>query len=456
MKIEMSHIPHEKDDRNTNDFIKIRAILEKIFEQHTNTLLMYHALPDKHNYFLHTCMLLEDACMIYRENKPKYTLRYKVDGHLIIDTGYEADFRIRIQKGPSANWIPFDDRVQQLTGMEVVMTQNSHHFIRIGLEGNILNIYTNQTLSWNNLYKLKRMQYQIFKEYYTDCDPALFDFFDALIADDLIQAQNALDHILNNPELERMQFDFLKDYFTSDKERLITIYEERIKSYQKQVDSLQNQLTHTISRLNDDLLQCHGLRTTEDDFDVETIIHYLTYHPYIIDISKGDTKDTLRLHYKAPLLYYDDSLLDPLIQNAGTRKRKAILKILKERKYVIWTECFINYRVQDFQINAQPNTATYESNTIPHPHIDHYGCLGNHTDAINDWKETGDYIGCIDQITAAVLNLNVVDGAVMNALLQDLIEHPLYKCFQNNETKEFVAFNDILEEKENNGETQTE
>ena len=117
MKIEMSHIPHEKDDRNTNDFIKIRAILEKIFEQHTNTLLMYHALPDKHNYFLHTCMLLEDACMIHRENKPKYTLRYIVDGHLIIDTGYEADFRIRIQKGPSANWIPFYYRVQQLTGM---------------------------------------------------------------------------------------------------------------------------------------------------------------------------------------------------------------------------------------------------------------------------------------------------------------------------------------------------
>lgn len=448
MKIEMSHIPHEKDDNNIADFIKIRNTLGNILGQHTNALFMYYGLPEKHNYFLHTCMLLEDACMIHRENKPRYTLRYMVNGHLIIDTGRDADFRIRIQKGSRGDWLPFDDRMQHLTGMEVVMTQNSHHFIKIGLNDNVLNVYTNQTLSWDNLYKLKRMQYQIFKEYYTDCTPALFDFFDALIDDDLIKTQEALNDILSDPELERMKFAFLENYFISDKERLIAIYEERIIKYQQQIDSLQNQLTLMISRLNDDLLQCHGLRTTEDDFDVNTIIHYLMHHPYITDISKGDTEDTLKLHYKAPLLYYDDSLLDPLIRNAITGKRKAFLEILKERKYVIWTECFINYKPQSFQISPHASLAAYKFNTIPHPHIDHYGCLGNHSNAINDWKETGDYIGCIDQITAAVLNLNVVDGAVMNTLLQSLIEHPSHKCFQNNETKEFASFNDILKEKE--------
>lgn len=457
MNINISHIPRKKEDHNITDFIAIHNYLNLIFKTDITNATLSYKLPDAHYSFLCMCTLLEKACTLNQNLPPRYTIDYfylSIPEEIRV-LSENVDFKIKIAILRPEEEPPLIDTANELTGLEIAMTQNSHHTIKISYNktNQVLKIYTNQILSWENLYKLKRIQYRIFQKFYTKCNPALLDFFDALVEDNLEKAQSALHRILNNSKLEQIKYEFLDKYFTSNIERLIAIYEEKISQQRHRIDDLQNQLAILLNEFNDNLIQVNSLNSTNDEFDIEFVKNYIIKHPYIESIAEIPNRDSLRLIYKAPLLYYDDSLLEPLINNA-TNTRRDILEILKEREYVIWTKCVLEYKPEIFWVKALPGLTSCDNNNIPHPHIDRFGCLGNHIDAIKDWSETGDYVGCLDQITAAVLNLNVVDGAVMETLIEYLINHPIKKCFQNNETKEFVSLTDILKEKNENGKTQ--
>ena len=119
------------------------------------------------------------------------------------------------------------------------------------------------------------------------------------------------------------------------------------------------------------------------------------------------------------------------------------------------TKCCIKCNTDDFSI--YPVTRSDTENIMGHPHIDQYGCLGNHREAIWESAEAQDYIGAIEQISQATLNINFYDacivGYVMRYFSEDRNRHEK-KTWLDTTTNELITLEEVIKRRNANEEAQ--
>lgn len=59
---------------------------------------------------------------------------------------------------------------------------------------------------------------------------------------------------------------------------------------------------------------------------------------------------------------------------------------------------------------------------LPNPHIEGFGCLGSHHEAINALMREGEFVGVVEQCAASCLNLNWHDSVVMRRFMKEMYD----------------------------------
>jgi len=340
------------------------------------------------------------------------------------------------------------NKLTHLEGAEENLKINKNHFLKIFIadEYQFLIIFTNKRLPIQTLYKLKVLQWSLFKEIVAEFEPLTIDFYKALVDEDKSKLCEIIDKIKTSSKITEIKIEKLKTLINSKKISKIQDLRYEISDLRNSIQHYRQSISNSIEQIEEKSLQLDALELTSNS-DLEEIKYlqkYLDKSPYIESYTLNDRSITL--NYNAPLIYYDDYILDKIMNNyeeAGLYYR--ILKIFKEKKYELYTKCRIRFDIINFSVSCR-NRDNYLSSDIDHPHIQRYNCFGNHTDAIYESALQSDYIGGLEQLTQAVLNLNFSDSVVIRELLVDLSHKSTSPCWKSKETGEFKTLNQILQE----------
>ena len=376
------------------------------------------------------------------------------------NSAYDICTNIKIQTGKTGIYIIQDhetsyekieesfNKLTHLEGAEENLKINKNHFLKIFIadEHQFLIVFTNKKLPIQTLYKLKVLQWTLFKEIVTEFEPLTIDFYKALVDEDKTKLCEIINKIKTSPRITEIKIEKLKNLLNSRKNSKINELEYDISDLRSNIQNFRTSIANCIESIEDKSLQLEALKlTSESDIEeIKYIQKYLDKSPYIESYTLNDRSITLDYH--APLIYYDDYILDKIINNYdenGIYHR--ILNIFKNKKYELYTKCRIKFDIINFSV-TQRNRDNFQPSDIEHPHIQRYNCFGNHTDALYEAALNSDYIGGLEQLTQAVLNLNFSDSVVLRELLLDLSHKMSSSCWKSKETGEFKTLNQIFEE----------
>ena len=310
---------------------------------------------------------------------------------------------------------------------------------------NSLIIILPDKLTWQDLFKILAFKYSLIQARYPEIkrNEALFQFYLALINNEIDKANTCLNEILQSEEYKTAKNLQFKEFFKVDYAQAIIDKQNHLKALYERINEYLERFAETerrIEKTNDEIATLSNKTSVDHS---EEVLEYLTKNPYVTDIRKT-TDNTLRIYYKAPILYYDKDVIEGLKNRTDSDFKAKIYDIFLKEKYTLWTVCCIDFNPRNFHIRAKHIGGNYS--VIGHPHIDEYLCLGNHPSEVMEWIRNNDFIGAITQTTAAVLNLNFYDGAVISRLLYNLKEESNdVATFKNNETGEMVSLDQIFE-----------
>ena len=235
--------------------------------------------------------------------------------------------------------------------------------------------------------------------------------------------------MVDTPELTKERTtNAINDVFKDMKNGRINNIKGNIENINYRLNELQNDYSNYLSNKRNLLEELDRIKSNPD-IETDDIINYILKTKYIKKVSRATSGRGLALYYEAPMLYYDDDVIQH-IRHSYTEEVQFIFDAFLERRYQLYTRCEVIFYPEDFRVNNMSMGHRNENNYyIGHPHIDRFGCFGNHGEAISDWAETGDYIGAITQITAAVLNLNFTDGTVIGDLIDTLMDRDIPTCY---------------------------
>lgn len=281
------------------------------------------------------------------------------------------------------------------------------------------------------------------EEYYAHqnitLDSRLSIFYRALVNDDLSTANATLNKILEDPRIKTIKYEKFKKHFKPDTSKKLKQIENDILYIEQEQERLLREYTENLNNI-DSLKDNYEVLLNKNVNDTsEEVIKYLTKNPYIDTIHYINSHQ-LAIFYQSPILYYDEQLAKKFM-NKYKGTQQLLMQILYEKKYTIYTRCRIDFETNHFKITTQEiGNSGY---LYRHPHIDQYHCLGNHPKEIRKWVQNQDYIGALDQITAATLNLNLTDSIVVGGFAMNVRDHPNIPSFKDNSTGKFITFNDI-------------
>ena len=109
------------------------------------------------------------------------------------------------------------------------------------------------------------------------------------------------------------------------------------------------------------------------------------------------------------------------------------------------TCCALQFKTSNFGIEYADRSLNINTTALPHPHIMRFHCFGNHGTAVREAAETGNYLGAIEQITQAVMNLNFYDSCVINEMLQNLDTDKYRVTWKNKENGMWYSTAEVLE-----------
>ena len=274
-----------------------------------------------------------------------------------------------------------------------------------------------------------------------------------------IRKANRIYHaIINTPELAKARtVKAINGVFKNMKNGRIDNIKGNIENINYRLNELQNDYSSYMTNKRNLLEELDRIKRNPD-IETDDIINYIQKTKYIKKVSKSSNGRGLTLYYEAPMLYYDDDVIQH-IRHSYDEEVQFIFDAFLERRYQLYTRCEVIFYPEDFRVNNMTIGSRNENNYyIGHPHIDRFGCFGNHGEAIQDWAETGDYIGAITQVTAAVLNLNFTDGTVVGDLIDTLIDRADdVPTWYDTETGVVLTTNELrinLEQEDENGETE--
>lgn len=307
-------------------------------------------------------------------------------------------------------------------------------------------VFSNEYINWDELYKLLAFRYelmkQVFKEEEVYLDQRFSELYRAFVNKDLDTVNRLFTNILESRELKKSIFDRFKSYFKPRKMKKLKILADERDRLDQNIRELLNEYQNALVALENVHERYEQLITKKEEDISEECINYLVKTPYVKQLYQ-ESSETLNLYYEAPILYYDEKPLNTLLSATGNATRLKIFNIFKEKKYTLYTRCKVAFNTNNFRI--YPVQIGGNNQFIGHPHLDRYRCVGNHPDEIQEWLNTGDYIGALTQLSAAVLNLNFYDGIVIDTMCKTIMHNPHIPTFKDNETGEFVSFNTILE-----------
>ena len=355
---------------------------------------------------------------------------------------YNTGFFLKI--APKTHYEEYEG-VKHLEVLEKELKDQPNQFLKIYTNKNKLFIFTNKQPTWLQLIKLKILQWTLFETQIHDPEPNIMRFLKGMLNNDLNEINTALTNIMTRPDFAELKY-----------KNVIKVLEygsqSQIRSLKSGIETVQEDITNYENRLNDSLTQLRNLNIAlaaaenAPKEDMQLIIKYLVKHPYIKSFTTlNDT--SIEFKFEAPLIYFDKYILEK-IKNKKRDSYKQILEIFEHNNYELITRCKIifdakNFKVSFNRIGAEPG------GIIGHPHMDTYSCFGNHNRALQDAAKEGNYLGAIEQLSQAVLNINFADTYVIDTLLNLLTnEMGYYRTWKCKETGAMLTTEEVLNNEE--------
>lgn len=377
------------------------------------------------------------------ENKSLTKYYENDDYNFINDYAKEKGFGIIIHEAPSTRFNPANfPSAKYLENAQEYLKQTPHHFLKIfTIEGNkYLYVWTNKAITPDTFYKLYALQVSMFNKDNT----LLSTFIAQLIDNNIINAKQILKDFFLSDEVIDREFEIFKKCLRNQAQSKIEKIEKDIASYRDSINSYENEIASLASKMremNEKLSFFKYMQEESDDHKI--FFKHLKKIPYLKSF-KAHENGYIDLEYEAPLIYFSDMPAEKLIaQRNRASSSKDIIRAMLGRKYELITKCALEFNTSNFAISR--GTIKSTNPIIRHPHISRYGCFGNHRQAIYDCASTGDYIGAIEQITQAVLNINFYDVCVVDTLCMELWDQrDTLKTWRCKETGEMLTTNEML------------
>lgn len=333
--------------------------------------------------------------------------------------------------------------------MEVLsnnLKQSDEHKICIGKENNSTFVITNENLTWITLFKILLCHYEWHKDALTNPCELYAEFLTAYINNDQNAATDVFNTLEKSEAVKQMKKKKLAEVFKFNKKQKLNNLESEITNEKYRMTTLFSEYVETNKRLQERLESYKTISNMEEN-DNEEAIDFIVNNPYFT--AEQYNKEKILMHYRAPIVDYDTYLAE---QAAIGRDHAAheLINIFTNhsKRYQLWTGCDIIFNPATGYTSSAGRLGTY-SNLLGHPHIDRYGCQGNHIDNFIEFINTGNIIGAINAITAMVMNLNFADGPVTSELIGALLDqYPNLETWLDLETNEYKSTNQIIKEME--------
>ena len=329
-----------------------------------------------------------------------------------------------------------------LISAQEYLKQTPQHFLRIFTvpHNNLLYVWTNKELTPDTLYKL----YMLLLSLYPPKEKLIIDFIDYLIKNDVEGARKLLSDYLNSDILMQKEYEKFRKSLISNQRSKIKSLESKITSCRNDIDAYENNIARLAVSIREYSEEIEFLKTQDSEEEHKLFFKHINRVPYIHSYDLMGT--SLTLYYYAPLLYFADYPAERMLKSMRLDDdRKKIIKIILGRKYELMTQCGITFNTHTFQTTSEGSINKIDG-ILQHPHIARFHCFGNHRQAIGASAETADYIGALEQITQAVLNVNFYDSCVIDEMLRTIDRaKATLPTWRNTETGEMLTTLQVFE-----------
>ena len=355
------------------------------------------------------------------------------------------DFGLIINQEVSTHYREeFYGQYRRMEAVEQILKQTPQHFLRIhSVTDTIISVYTNKMLLPTDLYKLSELVTNLYEKKHNDLSDFPKDLINACVSNNFSKFKSTIEDFLKSDLIMQLKLEKVKKVFNYEKDHQIHALERTIENLRSDIQQYENYLIECGRKIREHNENIIRLRTTDYDEECEIVCKYLDRSPYIKEYRPSGNSYMI-LSYEAPLIYFNESAAEKLLENERLypQTQKDILRMIIEGEFQLYTQCQLEF-----------NTATYSAGIrdvgngplLAHPHIDRYHCFGNHRDSLSESAECGDYLGALEQLTQAVLNINFYDGTVTNWMLATLedIQHSLI-TWKDTTTGEMISTYEAL------------
>lgn len=340
-------------------------------------------------------------------------------------------------------------QAEYLEGAEQVLKQTPKHFLKIftNPEKNKLFVFTNQNLELETIYKLNVLKWTVIKDAADDFYEETLDFYNGFVNKDLDLINDAFNKLMSLEKIEENKNKKLKKCFSFEHETLITNYESNIRNKYSDIQNLENRIAQLGSDIRNINERIRSLNNVDLDKEFDILTKYLKKHPYIYKVVPMEGSSRIILYFYSPIIYFEKDMIEKLLNNNDyiVDDYKTVYNIFLSDKYTLYTHCNIVFNTATFE--TEMTSEVGNEKYIAHPHIMRYNCFGNHRQAINESAETRDYLGAIEQISQAIMNLNFYDSVVEGELMRTLVNYSRdIPTWKNNETGEILSTDEAIKE----------
>lgn len=353
-------------------------------------------------------------------------------------------------------------RCSQIEGEEYleaasrILKQNTAHILRISfIEKRILNVQTNEPLKPKTVISLLQLFYRLIQDKTNSNIEPVINLLNAFAQEDMDTANEILISLLGTQAMRNYLLDTYLTIFEEQDKRQLNTIQNKMQNYIDNMEEMRRLYADALKKYQELNERARFYELNPQNTDTEVLKKYLSKTPYITEIARADLQ-SLRFDYEAPLLYYSKSVVQKLKDTTNSAQKAKVYEIFLTDRFQMYTRCALILNVDTFVLTRYEIGNSNEF--YRHPHVDRYGCFGNHIDAIQDWAKHKDYLGVLEQMSAMVLNLNFTDSIVINNMIENIYEHPDKPSFFDKKTNKFISFNAITEilKEEENGTSQTE
>lgn len=199
---------------------------------------------------------------------------------------------------------------------------------------------------------------------------------------------------------------------------------EQIRDYNRYIGDFYNQITEKSVIYN-------GLAQKIESGEVgdSEIMDYFMCNSRL-DLRAVDNH-TMVFVVKDFLEFFDEDAAERYIANQNSFVYSNRRRISKDDMKKFMTAVFLDRTLKirmcaayQFDLGGNVRAKSYYdfggdyADSMPNPHINRYGCLGNYERAINEILSRQDYVGAIEQCVASCRSLNWHDSTVMNEFMR--------------------------------------